>query len=611
MANKWLDNYSKEENANNSKVSLPTGFVGEGIINGPQWKSPAWGGQFQGGGSVYPVNYVPQAQDGYQMGTYFDEDARERNPNMMEETYDDYNTGMKGMMKSKMATQAALGNPGARRMMSSMPAKYTFTGEERFSDDTPAGAPVGAPGSHFMANRDNYVFPYLQDNGEGTLNFIPNASPSDREAMIFENAGEADYFANHYKEVAPMMKNYKMQMGGSIPGAVGFTYARTNSPARSNGKHAKKTMASAQNGIGIDNTFVPKPKIGLTADQLIDKKTNEAKSFLNQWMNSPMYNQMIKKSSPDYYNEITKARKENLNRVSSHYNPFQIHSNEAGFSDNNTGNVTILPLGLHNNATVLHELSHGTDSPNSKIDRRVRFIPRADSNLISSYAHNNDTSDTIGFYKYVSDPSETRARLNAIRFNALKNNLYNPLKEKVTPEIYKKLLNSNTEKKETGLDPLNQLKTTYNDDQIINLLNSISQNEEVNKENTVAQNGQEMKFYQEGLDWKPKTISQNGSIIKDDNGYWNPDNWGKDVEINSPHITMEDVYEPLIGISKQTGEKKLMVPGKNYTFANTKQVIEKPLTKKAQSGKELTKLDQLTNFTNYNTKQLGGWMDSL
>lgn len=39
-----------------------------------------------------------------------------------------------------------------------------------------------------------------------------------------------------------------MQMGGSIPGAVGFTYARTINPAPDNGPGAKKTKASAQNG---------------------------------------------------------------------------------------------------------------------------------------------------------------------------------------------------------------------------------------------------------------------------------------------------------------------------------------------------------------------------
>lgn len=70
---------------------------------------------------------------------------------------------------------------------------------------------------------------------------------------------------------------------------------------------------------------------------------------------------------------------------------------------------------------------------------------------------------------------------------------------------------------------------------------------------------------------------KNGGIIKDDKGYWNPDNWGKNVEIGSGDITMEGVYEPLIGISKETGEKKIMIPGKNYKFANTKSVIEKPI----------------------------------
>ena len=45
-----------------------------------------------------------------------------------------------------------------------------------------------------------------------------------------------------------------MQMGGSLPGSVGFTYARTQSPAPSNGKYAKKTKASAQTGEAIIKT---------------------------------------------------------------------------------------------------------------------------------------------------------------------------------------------------------------------------------------------------------------------------------------------------------------------------------------------------------------------
>jgi|LakMenE01Jun11ns_1017448.scaffolds.fasta_scaffold9959529_3 hypothetical protein len=40
----------------------------------------------------------------------------------------------------------------------------------------------------------------------------------------------------------------QFQMGGNLPGSVGMMYARTNSPAPSNGPYAKKTKASAQNG---------------------------------------------------------------------------------------------------------------------------------------------------------------------------------------------------------------------------------------------------------------------------------------------------------------------------------------------------------------------------
>ena len=68
-------------------------------------------------------------------------------------------------------------------------------------------------------------------------------------------------------------------MGGSLPGAVGFTYARTQDPAPSNGKYAKKTKASAQNGQemkfyqeGLD--FTPKTisQNGLLMDRFKEEK---------------------------------------------------------------------------------------------------------------------------------------------------------------------------------------------------------------------------------------------------------------------------------------------------------------------------------------------------
>lgn len=118
-----------------------------------------------------------------------------------------------------------------------------------------------------------------------------------------------------------------------------------------------------------------------------------------------------------------------------------------------------------------------------------------------------------------------------------------------------------------------------------------------------AQNGQEMKFYQAGLDFTPKTISQDGTVI-DPMGYWNPENIGNPVIIPSTDITMQGVYEPLIGIS-DTGDVQYMEPGEDYMFDGN-YVTEYPMAKGGISVNEadaqpIKKLNQLLNFTNYNT----------
>jgi hypothetical protein len=133
----------------------------------------------------------------------------------------------------------------------------------------------------------------------------------------------------------------------------------------------------------------------------------------------------------------------------------------------------------------------------------------------------------------------------------------------------------------------------------------------------IAQNGEKVK---QELFQKKNGGSlykyQDGGIIKDDEGYRNPDNWGKDVEIDQSYpnsfIDMSDVYEPLKAIA-DTGEQRIMYPGEKHKFKGAKKVIEKPLGKGKnglrQEQKSLQNLDQLTNFTNYNKKQPGGWLD--
>jgi hypothetical protein len=103
-----------------------------------------------------------------------------------------------------------------------------------------------------------------------------------------------------------------------------------------------------------------------------------------------------------------------------------------------------------------------------------------------------------------------------------------------------------------------------------------------------------------------------GKIKKDDTGYWNPENWGEPVEIDSNEITMDGVYEPLLGIS-DTGDVQMMYPGEDYTF-DGETVTEYPMAKSGMSvnnadAQPIKKLDQLLNFTNYNKPTKGGWLD--
>jgi hypothetical protein len=108
------------------------------------------------------------------------------------------------------------------------------------------------------------------------------------------------------------------------------------------------------------------------------------------------------------------------------------------------------------------------------------------------------------------------------------------------------------------------------------------------------QNGKEMQFYQNGLDWKPKSISRDGSVIEDDRGQW--DHPGEITKINSNEITMQGVDYPVLGVS-DTGDTQMMQPGEDYTYDGNS-VTEYPMMEdggwlskydlpKAQTGEKL------------------------
>jgi hypothetical protein len=456
----WLDSYADggsmqehQENYNDNSVSLPEGYVGEGYDTKGRDYSPAWGGQFQMGGSVYPVNYVPQAQ-----------------------------------------------------------------------------------------------------------------------------------------------------MGGSIPGAVGFSYARTNNPAPSNGPYAKKTMASAKSGkvikddrgqwahpgeiTEIDSPYitmqgVPYPVLGIsdTGDTQMmypeeeykfkgkkvtefpiaqdgnkvdnanfNNEVDKSLEYFKNWQASPMYKQMLKNSTKsdwfDYgYEEdrnkqlqtLIKNKKTLIRRPNEEYGT----KGESAHANPNTGvlNFYKSTMPYEYSGTIPHEISHATDAsiPGFFYNSSDRLIPSDDIELIKKYtpASYKDTAmykrldskskanvKNLNLMsdekiKYFTTPTETRARLNVIRKFAKENKIYDPFTEKIDKNKFKELFNNKDILPQEALD----LNSIYDETQMIHLLNTISENQD-------------------------------------------------SIE------NFEDKKYPL-----------------------------------AKDGKELVKLNQLTNFTNYNTKQPGGWMD--
>lgn len=122
-------------------------------------------------------------------------------------------TGMEGMMKGKIAIADAMGNPSAHRMVQNYPLTYTFNGTENGNR-----VPQGAIGTHYMTSMGEYAVPMIQQGSNGELQYNKKANWKDKESIKFNTSQDAQYFAEHYKEVAPMMRNYKN--GGKLSEAT-------------------------------------------------------------------------------------------------------------------------------------------------------------------------------------------------------------------------------------------------------------------------------------------------------------------------------------------------------------------------------------------------------
>ena len=129
----------------------------------------------------------------------YDPNAKYKFPDGGITTQQEIDAANTAMMKAKLAYADMHGNPAAKRMIVAPDQPYDFGN--------------GITGTHYMASMDNYAVPQIQDiNGQLMLG---DYGPQSTEAIRFDGPADAEYFAEHYKDVSPAFLNEK-EKGGAL-----------------------------------------------------------------------------------------------------------------------------------------------------------------------------------------------------------------------------------------------------------------------------------------------------------------------------------------------------------------------------------------------------------
>jgi hypothetical protein len=483
--NKWLDNYGKADNANESNVSLSENFVGLGYNTNGRNYSPAWGGQFEDGG------IIPVAQKGIQQDvTRVDNNAVDRIWGIQRQidseklNRDDFQEKY-GMSLHQFKMRDIDYASAFQRQM-----------EQRRQQDPNYGE-INLPQTDVRSK----IY-----QGNPNLAFLPGTSEGQSRAAL------EDAFLATTTLSAPLLPINTAKLG-QFSNLVG-DYLTTQTP--------------------LKNTYNLLPEGTFTG---YSKLKNPEKSYRVAGMDA--YDDFVESG-------VLRSRNTQPGKIVEDTNfvlpprPTSFPSFQKGYAD-----LSYLPEeGGVVFETSLPTFKRGQINP-------VTGVPISGRH----YAHR------------VIDP-ETGATLTSVPGENI--NVYTG-----QPNWLRGYKQIDIPKKELGGSIPGSVGFTY-----ARTAGSVpSEGKYAKKTLPSALNGKEMQFYQEGLDWKPKSM-QDGGIVEDDMGYWNPDNRAKPVRINSNLITMEGVYEPLLGID-DTGDTKLMLPGENYKFKG-KKVTEFPLV--AQRG---------------------------
>lgn len=151
------------------------------------------------------------------------------------------------MMRARLAYAQMHGNPAAQRMVVAPDQPYDFGN--------------GMTGTHYMASMDGYAVPQIQEQN-GVLE-LGDYSPDSNEAIRFDKPEDAEYFAEHYKEVSPAFEEAELteeeieeyRRGGWVVEELD-TYPRGGGTGKDKGKKSTKFKPKPNKPAGAK-----KPKV--------------------------------------------------------------------------------------------------------------------------------------------------------------------------------------------------------------------------------------------------------------------------------------------------------------------------------------------------------------
>jgi len=243
--------------------------------------------------------------------------------------------------------------------------------------------------------------------------------------------------------------------------------------------------------------WLDKYQVGKEVKSQQNQKYQDAIKWHEDWMNSPMYKQMLygdieqsKYPSDEtlagnydayYFDAKRKNRLSDLKQT-----PLDVRSSQPGPGYEAEysplyNEIRVYPDGYNSPTVMHHEIRHGIEVPKYQVDDTHFNMPAKDYSYLQTLNTNRNfqnapltKQDVFGDEKiwnrykdYYTNPSEVNARLAEIRKQAQDQKVYDPFTQPIPNDFFKNFDNR----------ALQELKNYYSDEEIQHMLNHFSYNQ--------------------------------------------------------------------------------------------------------------------------------------